>query len=365
MTELVPTPVAKHQQLVRLLEDDIRAGVYEPGDQFPSQNALSQRYGVSVTTVREALSVLVHQGLITRINGKGTFVCDIARDEARPSDSLVGLITYNVAHPYYSEVVRRVEQAARQHGLSLLLSTQSNTADEQRAALAQMQQHHARGVILGPIACQEELDGLLGGEMAPRNLVVFDAMEPMAAHCFAVDQTVGMLEAVEHLVSLGHRRIWLLTAESQSWRWGRRRGFELAVERFGLDPVQCRVIFKGALGHYDIAYATTQQLLRGPELPTALLAPCDVAAFGMLRALNQAGLRVPDDVSIIGFDDIETARYSQVPLTTIDRGLRDLGEHTIELLRRALTGAPLSQVVVPSRLVVRDSTARPRPGAGG
>ncbi|NLC57153.1 MAG: GntR family transcriptional regulator, partial [Armatimonadetes bacterium] len=69
MSGSLPTPVAKYRQLLALLRDEIRAGVYQPGQAFPSQNALSERYGVSVTTVREALSVLAHQGLITRING--------------------------------------------------------------------------------------------------------------------------------------------------------------------------------------------------------------------------------------------------------------------------------------------------------
>lgn len=363
MSGSLPTPVAKYRQLLALLRDEIRAGVYQPGQAFPSQNALSERYGVSVTTVREALSVLAHQGLITRINGKGSFVNKVPSEATVPTQHILGLITFNVAHPYYSEVIRRVEQTARQRGFSLLLSSQSLTADEKRADLDRMRRHQAQGIILGPIAGQEELDEVLRGEPAPHNLVVFDCGEPVSAHCFATDQTVGTMEAVEHLVSLGHQRIWLITAEDRRWCWGRRRGFELAVERFGLDPTLCRVIFRGGAGHRDVAYATMRQLLNGPELPTALLAHCDVAAFGILRALNEAGLSVPDDMSVVGFDDIETAAYAQVPLTTVDRQLRDIGEHTVHLLQQALDGGPgvpYRQVVVPSRLVIRGSTSRPR-----
>lgn len=350
---------AKHSQLARILADEIRAGIHKTGETIPSQNVLAERYGISVTTVREALSALEQQGLVRCVQGKGTFVIWEPNGERPVAREFIGLVTFNIAHPYSAEVVRRMQFSAQARGYSLLLSCHSRDASDAREEYQRMREHHVRGVLVGPLKGQEELREVLGGRPAPNDLVAFDCQGPVDAHCFVVDQTTGVLQAVEHLVSLGHRRICMLSAEEQVRPWNRRRGFEMAIDRFGLDPAECRTVHRPYLGFPDVAHRVTQELLGGDYRPTALLCHNDEGAFGVLRALREAGLRVPRDISVVGFDNVEVAQFAEVPLTTVDMRTHEIGELAVGLLHEAVQGllqGGYRHVVVPSQLVVRDST---------
>lgn len=355
--------VTKHQKLSEVLRRELVNGNFKVGDALPSQNVLAERHAVSVTTVREAMGALAEQGLIERIQGKGTFLKNADVQPEATTLRHVGFVTAHLDLPYHAEFTHWMEMAMRSYQLALLLNSWEYFSEETSAALQRLLRE-TEGVILGPVNDSALLEFLLGGQKAPQNLVAFGSPEPLQAHSVATDMSVGTAEAVEHLVELGHRRIWFLTGETDSYQYGRRKGFEDAVRRFDLNPAECQVIHKNLLSYRQVSYRLTQEVLRNSSvLPTAMLVHNDNAAFGAFRALREEGLRVPEDISLIGCDNVSLSQYAPAPLTTIDLRIRDVaqmaGQMMAELLEEpSRNSLAYKEIRLSSRLVVRESTGR-------
>lgn len=362
----MPAPLlklTKHQQLSEVLRREFLAGNFGPGEPIPSQNVLAERHAVSVTTVREALSALAEQGLIERIQGKGTFLREGAARPQRTALRHVGLVTAHLDLPYHAEFTHWIEIAMRAHNLSLVLNSWENFTEETRETLQRLLRE-TEGVILGPVNDRALFEFLLGGQRAPQNLVSFGSPEPLDGHQVTIDMMAGISEAVEHLVEFGHKRIWFLTGETSDYFYGRRRGFGAALRKYDLDPAECKVVHRNLLSYRQVAYRLTQEVLNGSEpRPTALIVHNDNAAFGVFRALREAGLRVPEDISVVGCDNVSLAQYAPVPLTTIDLRIQDVAQMAGQIMTDVLDEGPAASgkyknICLSSRLVVRESTGR-------
>lgn len=359
------TKVTKHQQLSEVLRRELVRGDLKPGDAMPSQNVLAEQHNVSVTTVREALSALAEQGFIERIQGKGTFVkqFDLHRPVARARQ--IGLVSAHLELPYHAEFTHWIESTIRDNNFSLVLNSWSHFSDDSRASIRRLLRE-MDGVIVGPIDDAKMLAYILDGEPAPNNLVTFAAPEPVDSHYVTVMMSIGVIEAVEHLVDLGHRRIGLLTGEPEIYPFGRRVGFATALKQFDLAPESCPVVYGERLSYRQVAYRLAQDLLADREkLPTALIVHNDNAAFGVFRALREAGLSVPEDISLVGCDNVSISQYAPTPLTTIDLRIRDVaqiaGQIMAEVLEEPTAAREIphyKQIKLSSRLIVRESTAR-------
>ena len=168
------------------------------------------------------------------------------------------------------------------------------------------------------------------------------------------------LTATEYLLSLGHRRIAMITGPSSHLvSKGRIAGYRTALETAGLAfvPLYVRESDFGM----ESGFLQTQALLDLPNPPTALIAACDAQAIGVYQAIYQRGLRVPDDISVIGFDDIPTSQWMSPPLTTIRQPLRDIGHMAAERLFQLMAGKALEnlRVELVSPLLVRSSCTSP------
>ncbi|MBW7883913.1 MAG: substrate-binding domain-containing protein, partial [Caldilineaceae bacterium] len=170
-------------------------------------------------------------------------------------------------------------------------------------------------------------------------------------------------EATEHLIKLGHRRIGLITTpDSHDVGRQRRTGYEQALRAHGL-RVTRSLIRTGGLPKERGGYNAAVELLALRPRPTAILAVNNVRTIGMLQAVKEAGLRVPDDISLIGFDDSPWLSLLTPPMTTVGQPVYEIGAEATRLLIRRVTGeldSPPSTVVLPPTLFVRESTAPPR-----
>jgi LacI family transcriptional regulator len=173
-----------------------------------------------------------------------------------------------------------------------------------------------------------------------------------------VNEEHAAFEAVMHLINLGHRRITMITGGGFSFGRQRAEGYFKALEASGIDRNQGRVIVSKSYTAEAGIYGMRELLLRNRDF-TALFAATDELAIGAVRALADEGIRVPQDVSVVGFDDIDIASYMVPRLTTIRQPLASIGERTATLLHRSISGERLavSDVVMPVELVVRESTA--------
>jgi LacI family transcriptional regulator len=212
-----------------------------------------------------------------------------------------------------------------------------------------------------------EMDMRLVKELGRRGVpIVFmdvGQVGPKMSHV-SIDYSNGIRQAVEHLVSLGHRDVGFISGplELHSART-RRQAYIDGMVSHGLEPDR-RLILEGThtAGGGQRAMAA---MLQSPKLPTAVVASNDWTAIGALHAIIAAGLRVPEDISLVGFDDIPLVSYTNPALTTVRMSAADVGSRAFEALFGLLGGTRLEGDVyqVATRLVIRESTAPPKPGS--
>jgi LacI family transcriptional regulator len=175
-----------------------------------------------------------------------------------------------------------------------------------------------------------------------------------------VNEEQAAMDAVNHLIGLGHRRIMMISGDGFTFGRQRAEGFFQAMEAADIPWEESRVVF---VRHYTPEfgmYGMRELLLRSRDF-TALFAATDELAIGAIRALQDEGIRVPHDVSVVGFDDIDIANYMIPRLTTIRQPLKETGEQTALALHRSITGSGgtfVEEQILPHKLIIRGSAAR-------
>lgn len=259
----------------------------------------------------------------------------------------------NLANPFFSEILAGISETLRAEGLSLLVldTRQTDPGAAGRGLQAYLNRSRADGVIV--------LDGSLD-----RSLFEHAACPPVVQACewidglhgprVLADNQTGARLAVEHLLALGHRRILHLTGPaSNSLSVSRAAGVAEALEAAGLPPAPC---IEGAFS-LGSGHAASAGVLSLPERPTAVFCDNDEMAIGLMAGLRAAKIRTPEDISIVGFDNIEMSAYVSVPLTTVRQKRAHLGRRAAEmLLAHRETPSPDTEIILPVELVIRDST---------
>jgi LacI family transcriptional regulator len=280
----------------------------------------------------------------------------LARSLLRRETAVVGLLVPDVSNPYYAAILRGVEDVAHQRGLAVMLCNTDRDPAKQRQALRTLLEHRVDGVIVA------------GGTLTAADLARVDGRVPVVAvgrhparvPCVRVDNVQAARQACRHLLDLGHTRVACLAGPPSSYTARDRvRGYLSALREAGVRPDDGWVVWSEFTAQGG--YAATRQLLdRCPV--TAVLACNDQMALGAVRALWEAGLQVPADVSVVGFDDTPAAAVSVPALTTVAVPTYEMGRKTMELLLALRAGRRASGVVLPAELKVRESTAPPRGG---
>ncbi len=267
----------------------------------------------------------------------------------------------DLQHPFFHEVLGGLKQRAGAQGYDLLLfaSERPGNGYGPHSYLKRARHHSVDGVVLIGLDPEDPEVRRLTRAEVPCVGIDMDLDGP-ATEVVMSDNVSGAEEAVRHLHGLGHRRIATITGMLES-RPGidRLRGYRAAAQALGL-------AYRDEYVAYGDFYAEsgreqTARLLRLPERPTAIFAAADMMAIGAVRAVAEAGLRVPEDVSIVGFDDIQLAPHINPPLTTMRQDKLGLGAAAGDALVARIAGDPGRQPLLrlPVELVVRGSTAPP------
>ncbi|MDR1247907.1 MAG: LacI family transcriptional regulator [Treponema sp.] len=174
-----------------------------------------------------------------------------------------------------------------------------------------------------------------------------------------VDDRLAAFEAINHLIGLGHRKINLICGDEYSFGKKRAEGYFQALNESGIPGENRRVVYVPQYSPESGMYGMRELLLRNRDF-TAIFAASDELALGAMRTLHDGGIRVPEDISVIGFDDIDIADYLHPRLTTIRQPIREIGEQSALNLHRHITGgsASFQELIIPHKLIVRESTAR-------
>jgi LacI family transcriptional regulator len=322
---------------------------------------VARRAGVSASTVSHVVNGtrFVSAGTRTRvehsIEALGYRPNALARSLRRGQSHTLGLIVPDSANPFFAEIGRELEASAFEAGFSVVLCNTENDREKERLYVNVLVRNQVDGILL--VAADDRsgvLRAHLGGKMP---LVTLDreASRP-GLDCVTADHFSGGLLATRHLVGLGHRRIACiagpagLSASAQRLA-GHRKALQEAGLRGGDDLVR----------HGDFrpesGWAAARKLLRGARPPTAIFACNDLMAMGALRAADELGRRVPDDLAVVGYDDIELSRYTTPPLTTVAQPKREMAREALRLMSRRIgAGAVRPQKrQFPVWLVVRET----------
>ena len=258
----------------------------------------------------------------------------------------VAMVVTDVTHPFFGPVLRGAQAAAWRAGYAVTLVDVANDPDRERASFEALRAGPADGYMFFTVDPPER-----SGEH-----VVAIEVSPPGMPFVRFDTEHGTDIAMDHLISLGHRRIGHLGSELDAETFQIRR--EHVLERLaaaGLEPAG----YERAAFRFDDAHVAARALLASPSRPTAVYCDDDLLAGGVYLAARDLGLRIPDDVSVVGFDDLPFAQVFEPPLTTIAIDPEELGASAFEVLAALMEGEEPEGRILPVELVVRGSTSPP------
>ncbi|MFC9253745.1 LacI family DNA-binding transcriptional regulator [Amycolatopsis thailandensis] len=279
----------------------------------------------------------------------------MARSLASRTSTVLGVMVSDLRNAFFADVVEGLDAAAEAAGFHLILNTGGRSPARERAALKSLLSFRPAGVILlSPVVPASAIE-----EAAAQGPVVLVSRTSRVPGVDTVndDGEAGAALAVDHLVSLGHRRIAHLDGGVAAGAAARRRGYQQAMRRHRLHPHIVRSEHTDTAGEKAVHELLGEPPLGG--LPTALLAGNDFNAVGAISALEEAGLRVPEDVSVVGYDNTSLAALKHLSLTTVDQPRTEMGRLAVEALLERIRGEraePVRHLLHPS-LVVRSTTA--------
>ncbi|HYU42175.1 MAG TPA: LacI family DNA-binding transcriptional regulator [Vicinamibacteria bacterium] len=283
----------------------------------------------------------------------------MARSLVQRRTHLVGVMVSDLHNPFFADVVAGIQEEAARTGYKVLVNSGNRAAAREADAMETLLQLRADGVILGSPVLDDDVIARASLEV-PIVLVGREARGP-AVDSVTNDDRKGAEIAVEHCVALGHRRIAHIDGSKGAGAPDRRRGYEAAMKRLSLGELVSVVsgTYTEEGGHRGCLVLLAQR-----PRPTAIFAANDLAAIGALNAIEESGLKVPDDVSLVGYDNTSLAALRHISLTTIHQPRIEMGQLALSTLLERVDQdreEPRRVVLSPS-LVVRASTAPPREG---
>jgi LacI family transcriptional regulator len=279
----------------------------------------------------------------------------IAQGLARGQSMTIGVITQAISSPFYGEALAGVEQGLEGSGYHALFASGHWLIHEEREALKMLTSRRVDAIILtGSSIPDLELQQL--SKTLPV-VIVGRTVPGLEDQCISVNNTVSGSLGIQYLISLGHRQIAYVsgTATIQGDAVERLEAYCQALEAAGIkyDP---NLVIEGDYQERSGLFAIETLFARG-AIFTAVACANDQSAYGVRLALYRRGIRVPDDVSLIGFDDLQASAYTTPPLTTVRQPVVEMGRLASQMALSMLKGAPMKSSQIKAELVIRESTA--------
>ncbi len=331
--------------------------------------------GVSHTTVSRALrgNPAISQETVSRVqqiaNELGYVPNKAARGLKTRRSGILGVIVRRIVDPFFGEVLDGIEEVLSERDYSLFLAASQRNPEREETIVRLMSERRVDGVII----CSTQV-----GEGHRQQLEQFGVLTVLINNQAADDIThsvyhndaEGSSELTRYLIELGHTKIaYLGNARAGRTTEDRKQGYMNEMRRHGL-PVPLEYVIEGPNGLADGGKIGTLEFLEQNTPPTGIICYNDVMAIGAMRTLNEAGFRVPDDISVTGFDNIDLAAYVSPPLTTFDQPKYELGRQAALMMLRLIdkrgdgtTTLSSDVIMLQGKMILRHSTAPPNGAA--
>ena len=356
----------KYLQLKRIITSYLDEEHYQADQKIPTEIELAEQFHVSRGTVRQSLAELVNEGVIYKKHGLGTFFSGKRAAEVRAQSGLIGVLTSVMFSYIYPQVIKGIHDVLAQSGHNLVVADLECDSKERYSRLERMLTRGLDGLIFEPHSGSERFQdtrefALLKSLTIPV-VVMGWIFENSGLSCISLDDLEGGFRATTYLIEHGHRRIACIYPSNHEPGILRYQGYRKALETH---DIPCDSRFEKSSKsmsrqtHPHPAYLLTQDLLTmGDERPTAIFFFNDYAAMQGYAAIRDAGLHIPDDMSVIGYDDSYLATMADVPLTSVVHPKNEIGKWAADMLLKQLEthgrNTPRQMILHPS-IAVRDS----------
>jgi DNA-binding LacI/PurR family transcriptional regulator len=328
----------------------------------PTIYDVAEKAGVSISTVSKVLNNTGSLADKTRKKVKETmqelnYQPSVAAS-VKKRIQMIGLLIPNIANPFMAEVARSIENHLKRHGYSLMICSTDNDFKNEIEYISILKQKYTEGIIVATGLKKEKSIKELVKTNLPVALLSRD-VPFLAVDTVLVDDYLGGYEATRHLIELGHEKIAMITEDTTfSIIQSRVLGYKKALEEAGLNYDESLVLTNNT--SLDEGKKSMLTLLKKSSPPTGIFASTETLAIGALQGARELNIKVPDELSIVGFDDTVLSTICDPPLTTIAQPIEEMGKKVVELLVEEIEKKKESKqrVILSPKLIVRNSTAK-------
>jgi LacI family transcriptional regulator len=329
---------------------------------------IARDLGVSVVTVSKVLrnhsdiSAATRERVLKRIDELNYKPNLAARALVTGRSYIIGFVVPDLVHSFFAQVAKSLASAVRTKGYNVVISSSDEDPLVERQEIEQLLARRVDALVVA--AAGPSFEGLLQIEDRPY-ILIDRKFEGHAAHFVGVDdEAIGEI-ATEHLIAIGCERIAHIAGPAVSTGTGRMNGYKRSLKRHGITPQSKYIVMleHGDLSVGESGYAVMRKLLTVEPRPDGVFCHNDTAGMGAMQAILEAGLRIPEDIALVGAGNVHYAPFLRVPLTSVDQQSHAIGEQTGKLVLNLIESKRAvrpKEVLLEPKLIIRESTMRQR-----
>lgn len=351
----------KYMELVDWVREQIETGVYIPGHRILSENELSARFHMSRQTVRRAITVLEEDGLVESRRGSGTYVNNNFNFRNGEGTMNIAVITTYVEEYIFPSIIQEIEKCVSAEGYTIQMAFSHNSIEKERMVLTNLlEKGMVDGIIIEPVKSSlQNFNKDLYEQLLKRNIPILflnGYYEHLKIPHVSMDDRAAAKMVTDYLISLGHKRIGAIFKCDDGQGRRRYQGYVKSLDEAGLSLYDEKVLWIDTEDQRELQMESKRVLRRLRDC-TACVCYNDVVACELEKICLKNGIAIPEQLSIVGIDNSEIARMAEIPLTTANNPLRDLGKTAGDHMLRLIRGEKFNATAkLQPELIIRKST---------
>ncbi|TWW13342.1 GntR family transcriptional regulator [Dellaglioa algida] len=353
----------KYEHVYREIKDKIIAGEFDINDKLMTESELMVAYSVSRYTVRRAIGDLESAGYVYRIQGGGIFVNDwhTGKKTTQNNNKMIGVVTTHIADYIFPNIITGIDRVISEEGYTIILSNTLDTPDRERTSLLKMLEMDLSGLIIEPTQSalvnknKDLYEKIL--ELKIPTLFINAHYEDIDIPYLELNDFNGSELETEHLIKNGHEKILGVFKVDDKQGLLRMNGFVQAYMEHADSSYQSEILMYRSTDPLQNIYQKIEKILHRSDRPTAIVCYNDQLAIKLMDIVKSMDMEIPEDVSIVGFDDYQLSKYMSPKLTTIRHPKEKMGRQAAKMLLEMIRGknTKIESVVYEAKLVSRES----------